>query len=192
MKQKIAIFASGNGSNAQKIIAHFKESEVARVVLLVSNNPHAGVLQLADNENIPALLIGKADMANPDFLLNRLKDRKIDLLVLAGFLWKIPDYLLVHYKNRIVNIHPALLPKHGGRGMYGARVHEAVLAAGDKESGITIHYINERYDEGEIILQKKCTVTEKDNAKSLAQKVQQLEHYWFPLTIEEILRGRSK
>lgn len=192
MKKKIAIFASGNGSNAQKIIAHFKESDVARVVLIISNNAHARVLQVADNENIPALIIGKADIANPDFLLNRLKDRKIDLLVLAGFLWKIPDYLLTNYKNRIINIHPALLPKHGGRGMYGARVHEAVLAAGDKESGITIHYVNEHYDEGKIILQKKCAVTEKDDAKSLAQKVQRLEHYWFPLTIEEMLRNMPK
>lgn len=187
MKHHIAIFASGGGSNAQKIITYFKNSGVIRVVLVVSNKADAGVLQVAENENIPTLLIDKTQMADPGFLAEKLKARQVDMIVLAGFLWKIPDYLVSLYPGRIINIHPALLPKYGGRGMYGARVHKAVIAAGENESGITIHYVNDRYDEGEIILQKKCPVTTEDSPESLAQKVQQLEHRWFPLAIEKVL-----
>lgn len=191
MKHKIAIFASGKGSNAQKIITHFKNSELARVALVIANKPKAGVLQIAEKEHIPTLIFNKADMSRQDFLLSQLKERDIDLLVLAGFLWKIPGYLIARYPDCIINIHPALLPKYGGKGMYGAHVHAAVLAAGEKESGITIHYVNEHYDEGKIILQKKCPVSATDNVESLAQKVQQLEHYWFPLAIEKVFRQMS-
>ncbi len=191
MKKNIAIFASGRGSNAQKIISYFKRSNTATVALILSNKKEAGVLQIATEENIPILVVSKKELHNPAVLLPQLIEKKIDFIVLAGFLLMIPEFLIRQYPGRIINIHPALLPKYGGKGMYGHRVHEAVISDGEKKSGITIHYINENYDEGEIILQKECPVLPEDDAKSLAQKVQLLEHQWFPVTIEKIIQKNS-
>ncbi|MBI4946669.1 MAG: phosphoribosylglycinamide formyltransferase [Bacteroidetes bacterium] len=186
--KKIAIFASGEGTNAQRLIDYCKGSEI-KIMLIVCNNPTANVLNRARKNNIPSLLIDKEMFNNGDSVLKKLQDSKIDLIVLAGFLWKIPNNILRSFPNKIINIHPALLPKFGGKGMYGINVHQAVVEAGEKQSGITIHYVNENYDEGEMILQKKCDVAKEDTAEMLAQKVLQLEHEWYPKTIELILKS---
>ena len=199
--KKIAIFASGAGSNAQKIIEHFASSPTplhavergvittpkVSVALIVCNNPDAGVLKIAAHENIPVLLIEKEKFFKKDTYINVLKERKIDLIVLAGFLWKIPATLIKAYPEKIINIHPALLPKYGGKGMYGQAVHEAVIAAKEKESGITIHYVDELYDHGKIIFQAKCPVLENDTAETLAQRIHALEHEHYPKVIEGVL-----
>ncbi|NGM89921.1 phosphoribosylglycinamide formyltransferase, partial [Parapusillimonas sp. SGNA-6] len=151
MKKRIAIFASGSGSNAQKIMEHFKYSNDAEVALVLSNNADAYVLQRADNFEIPSHVFDRHDFYQTDEIVNLLKRLEIDLVVLAGFLWLIPDNLLKAFPNKIINIHPSLLPRHGGKGMYGDRVHKAVLEAGDDEHGITIHFVNENFDEGEVI-----------------------------------------
>lgn len=183
----IAIFASGAGSNAQKIIDHFRDSSLAKVTLILSNKAEAGIFKIAEKEQIPAILIDKEQFFRGDTYIKLLEEAGTDLVVLAGFLWKVPANLVTAFPNRIINIHPALLPKFGGRGMYGHFVHEAVLAAGEKESGITIHYVNEKYDDGGVILQEKCIITEEDTPDSLARKVQVLEHKWFPLIVERLL-----
>jgi phosphoribosylglycinamide formyltransferase-1 len=185
--KNLVIFASGAGTNAKNIIDYFKNWSSARVALIVCNNPAAGVLQIAARENIASLLISRHSFYHTEEIYNILKDIPADLIVLAGFLWKVPQNLVNAFPNQIINIHPALLPKYGGKGMYGVYVHEAVIAAGEKESGITIHYVNEKYDEGEMILQKKCSVAADDTPESLAQKVHQLEYRWYPETIEKIL-----
>lgn len=196
--KNIAIFASGTGSNAQKIIDHFALlptpllTKRVNVVLIVSNNPDAGVLSIAAKENIPVLLIEKEKFFRGNAYINELKEHKVDFIVLAGFLWKIPDSLIKAYPGRIINIHPALLPNYGGKGMYGNKVHEAVLAAGDKESGITIHYVDEHYDNGDIIFQERCRVIENDTPGSLAQRIHQLEHKHYPEVIEKLLREKVK
>jgi phosphoribosylglycinamide formyltransferase-1 len=184
----LAILASGAGSNAQKIIDQFRESSLAKVSLIICNKPEAGVLQIAVREHIPSLLISRHSLYETDEVLTRLKLLHVHWIVLAGFLWKVPEKLIAAFPRRIINIHPALLPKYGGKGMYGMRVHEAVIAHGEKESGITIHYINEQYDEGEMILQKTCSVSPEDTPESLAQKVHQLEYAWYPQTIEKLIR----
>lgn len=183
----IAIFASGAGSNAQKIIDHFRNHSFIKVALVVCNKPGTGVLTIAERENIPSLLIEKEKFFRGDGYVPLLKERKIDFIVLAGFLWKIPSSLIKAYQGKIINIHPALLPKYGGKGMYGHFVHEAVLASGDKESGITIHYVDEIYDHGTIIFQAKCPVLPNDTAETLAQKIHELEHKNFPAVIEKLL-----
>jgi phosphoribosylglycinamide formyltransferase 1 len=202
----LAIFASGTGSNAQKIIDHFTSPPAlspestgifdkgegamnpkARVSLIVCNKPGAGVLGIAAKENISALLIEKEKFFRGDAYLDKLKEKKIDLIVLAGFLWKIPDALIKAYPERIINIHPALLPKYGGKGMYGNNVHAAVIAAGEKESGITIHYVDEQYDNGDIIFQARCAVFPNDTPGSLAQRIHTLEHEHFPNVIERVI-----
>jgi phosphoribosylglycinamide formyltransferase-1 len=187
--KNIAIFASGAGSNAQKIIDHFKQSDKARVSVIVCNKPGAGVLQIAEREGITSILIEKEAFLHSDKYIQILKEQKIDLVVLAGFLWKIPANLVQAFPNRIINIHPALLPKFGGKGMYGHFVHEAVIAAGEKESGITIHFVNEKYDDGETILQERIIITPEDTPESVARKVQALEHQWFPVIVERLLTG---
>jgi phosphoribosylglycinamide formyltransferase-1 len=187
--KKIAIFASGEGTNAQSVIDYFKNSKVT-IALIVCNNPKANVLNRASKNNIPSILIDREIFYNSDYILKKLQDSNIDLIVLAGFLWKIPDNILHSFPNKIINIHPALLPKFGGKGMYGMNVHKAVIEVGEKESGITIHYVNEHYDEGKIILQKKCDVSKNDNAETLAQKVLKLEHEWFPKVIEKVLNQK--
>jgi phosphoribosylglycinamide formyltransferase-1 len=183
----IAIFASGAGTNAQKIIDHFRNSSLAKVALIVCNKKKAGVLQIAQKENIPSLIIEKEKFVSGDAYLDELFENKIDFIVLAGFLWKIPGPLLQAYPKRIVNIHPALLPKFGGHGMYGSHVHEAVLAGEEHESGITIHFVDENYDNGDIILQMKCPVLENDTPESLANRIHLLEHAYYPVVIESLL-----
>lgn len=192
MPYNIAIFASGAGSNAQKIIDHFKGSPLAKVELIVCNNPSAGVLKIAEAENINVLLIDKQQFAKEDAYLPELKKHKIDFIVLAGFLWKVPKNLIEAYPQKIVNIHPALLPKYGGKGMYGHFVHEAVIANNEKESGITIHYVDELYDHGANILQEKVTIEPHDTHGSLAAKIHVLEHKYFPATIEKIIATTNK
>ena len=184
----IAIFASGAGTNAQKIIDHFRNSSLAKVALVVCNKKKAGVLQIAENENIPSLVIDKEKFLSGGGYVDELRQRKIDFMVLAGFLWKIPGPLLQEYPKRIVNIHPALLPKFGGHGMYGSHVHEAVLAGQEVESGITIHYVDEHYDNGDIILQIKCPILDNDTPESLANRIHQLEHANYPLVVEDLVR----
>ena len=191
---RIAIFASGKGSNAQKLIDHFRSvAETGsinigvEISLIISNKPDAGVLDIAKKENIPFIIIEKEKFFRGDAYLPELKEKQIDFIILAGFLWKIPVALIRAYPNRIINIHPALLPKYGGRGMYGQRVHEAVIAAMEKESGITIHYVDEIYDHGQIIFQAKCAVTENDTPDSLAEKIHGLEHANFARVIEELI-----
>ncbi len=185
--KNIAIFASGAGTNAQKIIDHFKGSSLARVSLIVSNKAEAGIFKIAEREQIPAVLIDKEQFFRGDTYVKLLQENNIDLVVLAGFLWKVPVNIVQAFPGRIINIHPALLPKYGGKGMYGHFVHEAVLAAGDAESGITIHYVNEQYDDGGVILQERCAVSPGDTPETLAKKVQALEHRWFPLIVERLL-----
>ncbi|MFI5164304.1 MAG: phosphoribosylglycinamide formyltransferase [Bacteroidia bacterium] len=186
--KRIAIFASGEGTNTQHLIDYFKGSDI-KIALIVCNNPKANVIRRAEKHHIPSILINKEWSYNGDPALKKLLEEKIDLIVCAGFLWKIPDNILHTFLNKIINIHPSLLPKFGGKGMYGLNVHKAIIDADEKESGITIHYVNEHYDEGKIILQKKCVVASNDTPETLAQKVQQLEHEWFPKTIELILKS---
>ncbi|MFI5155318.1 MAG: phosphoribosylglycinamide formyltransferase [Chitinophagales bacterium] len=186
MVTPIAIFASGTGTNAQKIIDHFRNRKDVQVALILSNNPAAGVLKIAEREEIANHVIDKERFFRSDSYLQLLKEKKIEWIVLAGFLWKVPSSLIKAFPNRIINIHPALLPKYGGKGMYGARVHEAVLAAHDKESGITIHYVDEIYDHGKIIFQATCQISENDDPDSLAKKIHALEWLHFPKVIEEL------
>lgn len=183
----LAVFASGAGSNAQKLITHFKASAAGRVTLIVCNKKNAGVLAIAEKEGIDTLLIEKERFATGDAYLPELKRRNIDFIVLAGFLWKMPPALVQGYPRRIVNIHPALLPKFGGKGMYGQYVHEAVLQAGEVESGITIHYVDEHYDNGDTIFQTACPILPGDTPESIAQRIHQLEHLHYPRVVEEVL-----
>ena len=186
---RLAVFASGAGSNAQKLIDYFNTSTLATVALVVCNKPGAGVLAIADREDIPSLLIEKEAFFRGDAYLPQLQAAGINFIVLAGFLWKIPQALIAAYPKRIVNIHPALLPKFGGKGMYGQYVHEAVLQAGEVESGITIHYVDEHYDNGDIIFQTACPVLQSDTPESIAQRIHQLEHLHYPRVVEDVLKG---
>jgi phosphoribosylglycinamide formyltransferase-1 len=176
--KRIIIFASGSGSNAENIITYFQQRESASVVLVMSNNPHAKVLDRCKRKSFQEGGVVHS-------ILNSIEP---DLLVLAGFLWKIPIFLLKDFPNRIVNIHPALLPKYGGKGMYGMNVHSAVKANNDNESGITIHYVNENYDEGAIIFQEKCAIAISDTAEDIAAKVHDLEMLHFPEVLESLLK----
>jgi len=187
---RIAIFASGAGSNAQKIIDHFRQSGHIKISLIVCNKPGAGVLSIASKENIPAILIDKEKFFRGNAYTDELKENSINFIILAGFLWKIPAALIKAFPGKIVNIHPALLPKYGGKGMYGNHVHEAVINAKEKESGITIHYVDEHYDHGDAIFQTTCNVLENDTAESLAQRIHLLEHEHYPQVIERILSRR--
>ncbi|HYV92303.1 MAG TPA: phosphoribosylglycinamide formyltransferase [Chitinophagales bacterium] len=183
----LAIFASGAGTNAKNIIQYFRHKPDIKIECIVCNNPKAGVLQVANEANIPYYLISKKDLYESDRVLDLLKSSNIDLIVLAGFLWMIPEKILSAFPDRIINIHPALLPAYGGAGMYGLHVHAAVVAAKEKETGITIHYLNEKFDEGEIIFRKSIPVEEDDTAETIAQRVQQLEYEWYPKIIELLL-----
>ena len=187
----VAIFASGAGSNAKKIVEHFNNHPFIQIKLIVCNKPEAGVLQIAKDNTIETLLIEKEKFFSGDEYINVLKEHTIDLIVLAGFLWKLPENLVRAYQNKIVNIHPALLPKYGGKGMYGHRVHEAVLFNKEKESGISIHYADELYDHGKIIFQTTCPVLENDTPASLAERIHQLEHLHYPKVIEEVITKAS-
>lgn len=187
MIKNIAIFASGEGTNAQSIIDYFKKSDKVKVALIVSNKKDANVLNRAKKENTPTLIIDKYSFFESDETINKLKSLNIDLIVLAGFLWMIPPTLIKVFPEKIINIHPALLPKFGGKGMYGMNVHKAVIDAKEKESGISIHYVNENYDEGKIIVQHKCKVDENETPETLANKIHELEHNFYPKVIEYIL-----
>lgn len=184
----IAIFASGTGTNARKILAHFEGSTEVRVALIVSNRKDAPVLRAAEERGIDTLVIDRASFYDSASILEALNKYAIELIVLAGFLWLLPPYLVKAYHRRIINIHPALLPKFGGKGMYGHHVHEAVLNAGEKESGITIHLVDEEYDRGQALFQARCPVDAGDTPESLAGKVQLLEHHYFPLIIDQYIK----
>lgn len=185
--KNIAIFASGSGTNAEQIIKHFSGSSKARVKIILSNKPDAYVLERARKHAIPSYVFSRDEFYHSRSVIERLEQEEIDLIVLAGFLWLVPTDLIRAFPDRIINIHPALLPKYGGKGMYGMRVHEAVIEAGDAESGISIHYVNERYDEGKIIHQARCKVRADDTPETLAEKVHQLEYEYFPKVIEELI-----
>lgn len=182
---RIAIFASGNGSNAEVIIRYFKNHPTISVSLVLSNNADAFVLERAKNSGIPARSFTREDYKQPGKVLEYLSSENITHIVLAGFLWLVPDYLIKNYPDRIINIHPALLPKFGGKGMYGNRVHEAVKLAGEKETGITIHLVNEHYDEGRVLFQKSCPVEAHHSAADIAKCVLALEHEHYPRVIED-------
>ncbi len=186
--KKIVIFASGSGTNAQAILDHFEDSDQVQVSLILSNNPHAGVLERAKKSQVEGLSFNKFAFAKAGSIHKLLLQLQPDLIILAGFLWKIPDFLVREFPDKIINIHPALLPKYGGKGMYGAHVHEAVVANNETESGITIHYVNEHYDEGAIIKQVSCKVEKDDSPADVARKIHKLEHQNFPITIEELLK----
>ncbi len=182
----LIIFASGAGTNAAAIIAHFKKNGKAKVSLIVSNKEDAGVLEIAKREEIPFLIINKQTF-NETLLIEQLSDHNPSLIILAGFLWKIPGALVRAFPDKIINIHPALLPGYGGKGMYGHHVHHAVITANEKESGITIHYVNEAYDEGSVILQARCKVEKSDAPDDLAGRIHKLEHFYYPRAIEFLL-----
>jgi len=187
----LAIFASGSGTNAENLIRFFRTSKKNNITLVLSNKENAGVLKRAKNLDIPTVVIDRQEFYDSDHVLKLLNQYDINYIVLAGFLWLVPENLVKNYPSAIVNIHPALLPKYGGKGMYGSRVHEAVIANGERESGITIHYVNEKYDEGNIIFQATCPVEKGETPKSLAQKVHELEYKHFPNVLEELLDEKT-
>ena len=183
----IAIFASGAGTNARQIIEHFRYQPLVKIRLIICNKEGAGVLQVAQSENIESVLLDKEKFFRGNGYVDELEKRGIDFIVLAGFLWKLPASLIRAYPGRIINIHPALLPKYGGKGMYGKFVHEDALQGGETESGITIHYVDELYDHGSIIFQATCAIDANETAESLAAKVHQLEHFHYPRVIQSLL-----
>jgi phosphoribosylglycinamide formyltransferase-1 len=186
--KKIVLFASGNGSNVQRIAEYFENNSEIEVTLVLSNNPKAGVLKRAEKLGLASIVFSKDDFYRSDTIINTLNDINPDLIVLAGFLWLIPDNLIKAYPDRIINIHPALLPKYGGKGMYGHHVHEAVINNREPESGITIHYVNEKYDDGQIIFQSSFELTEKDTPVTLVEKIHLQEYEHFPKVIERLLQ----
>lgn len=185
--KRIVIFASGGGTNAENLIKFFHNRENASVIQILTNNPHAKVLDRAKKHDISALSFNKMAFTKTDDVLNIVKAAKPDLIVLAGFLWKFPDAILNAFPNKVINVHPALLPKYGGKGMYGMHVHEAVVTNKENETGITIHYVNEHYDEGAIIFQAKCDVTPTDSADDVAAKIHELEMEHFPEVVNKLL-----
>lgn len=187
--KRIAIFASGSGSNAENIAHYFAGNTKVQISLILTNNPQAGVIQRARKLHIPIVIFDRKTFYESDRILELLLNQGIDLIVLAGFMMLIPASLVAAFPSRMVNIHPALLPKYGGKGMYGHFVHEAVVAAGEKESGITIHFVNEFYDEGNVIAQFPCELEPGDNPAEVAIKVQKLEHEYFPKIVEEVLNS---
>ncbi|GAB2778559.1 phosphoribosylglycinamide formyltransferase [Rhabdobacter roseus] len=185
--KRIAIFASGSGSNAEKIAQYFAPKPGVEVSLILTNNPQAGVIQRARSLHIPVVVFDRKAFYDTDRIVQLLQNQKIDLLVLAGFMMLVPEALVAAFPNRMLNIHPALLPQYGGKGMYGHYVHEAVVAAGERQSGITIHFVNERYDEGQVVFQSTCPVEPGDTPADVARKVQVLEHEHYPRVVEEVL-----
>lgn len=187
-KKRIAIFASGSGSNAQKIMEYFKRNDFAEVSIVLTNNPEAYVLQRADNFEIPTHIFNRKAFYQSDEVVKILQKLNIDLVVLAGFLWLVPQTLLEAFADKIINIHPALLPNYGGKGMYGDHIHRAVLAAQEKESGISIHFVNEHFDEGEMIQQFRFKIEAQDQLENIRFKIQQLEHQHYPKVIEGLVK----
>ena len=187
--RRIAVFASGSGTNAQNIFEYFAANKLVVIDSLWSNNPEAFALERAKRYGIETFVFSRDQLINTTFVVDALKNRNVDMIVLAGFLWLIPPSLIEAFK--IINIHPALLPKYGGKGMYGMKVHEAVVKNREKESGITIHFVNEKYDEGAVVFQAKCEVSENDSPEDVANKVHQLEYKYFPLIIEEVVNDMT-
>ncbi|WP_460220282.1 phosphoribosylglycinamide formyltransferase [Psychroserpens sp. MEBiC05023] len=185
--KRIVIFASGSGTNAENLIKFFHNRENASVIQVLTNNPHAKVLDRAKTLKVSALSFNKIAFSNSDDVLHLLKSSQPDLIVLAGFLWKFPQHILNEFPNKVINVHPALLPKYGGKGMYGMHVHKAVVANNETETGITIHYVNEHYDEGAIIFQVKCAVNKSDTAEDVAKKIHKLEMEHFPKVVNQLL-----
>ncbi|MBD0823220.1 phosphoribosylglycinamide formyltransferase [Aestuariibaculum marinum] len=186
--KRIVIFASGSGSNAENLVEYFNNNDVASVVQILTNNPQAKVLDRAKRLKVSALSFNKVALTETNDVLNLLNATKPDLIVLAGFLWKFPEAIINEYPNKVINVHPALLPKFGGKGMYGMNVHKAVVDNKETETGITIHYVNENYDEGAIIFQAKCDVTPTDTAEDVAAKIHKLEMEHFPKVVEDLLK----
>jgi len=186
----VAIFASGNGTNAQRIIEYFSGNPQIKIALVLSNKQDAFVLQRAQRLNVPTFCFTSAELKNTSIVQDKLKEYKIDFIVLAGFMIMVPDSLIEFYRDRVINIHPALLPKYGGKGMFGNHVHESVIEAKEKESGISIHYVNEKYDEGAIIFQAKCAITPTDTPETLATRIHQLEHKYYPEIIEKVIKEK--
>ncbi|MBC5774230.1 phosphoribosylglycinamide formyltransferase [Pontibacter sp. KCTC 32443] len=191
-KKNIVIFASGSGSNAQRLLEHFEHHPEIRVAALFSNNPKAYALKRAETYHVPALLFSRDEFYGTDKVLEKVKSFNPDLIVLAGFLWLVPQKFLQTFPDSIINIHPALLPKYGGKGMHGIHVHTAVVQAGDEQSGITIHRVNEEYDKGEFILQEYCPVHLDDTPEELAARVLQLEHKYLPEVVEKLLQKKDE
>ena len=185
--KRIVIFASGSGSNAENLIKFFQDSDHASVIQIFSNNPHAKVLDRAKRLGVSALSFNRVAFTKTDDVLDILKATEPDLIVLAGFLWKFPEHILKCFENKVINIHPALLPKYGGKGMYGMNVHNAIIQNNESETGITIHYVNENYDEGAIIFQVTCQVSKQDTAEDVAAKIHKLEMEYFPKVVEQLL-----
>lgn len=188
-KHKIAIFASGSGTNAEKFFEKFQDHPLAEVHLLLTNNPGAGVIARAERFDIPVKIFDKPTFTQTDQIVEHLQDTGIDFIVLAGFMWLVPANLIKAFPNRMVNIHPALLPAYGGKGMYGMYVHQAVVEAGEKVTGITIHYVNEKYDEGQIIFQASCDITPEDTPEEVAAKVHELEYRYYPNVVEDLIKN---
>jgi phosphoribosylglycinamide formyltransferase-1 len=184
--KKIVVFASGSGSNAENIIKHFKNSKVANVVSVFTNNANAKVIERAKNHQIPTEIFSKNELLERN-VLQKIQEIAPDLIVLAGFLLKFPENIIEQYPNQIINIHPALLPNYGGKGMYGMHIHRAIVENKEKETGITIHFVNENYDEGAIIFQKNVTLNETDTAETVAEKIHELEQKYFPVIISRLL-----
>lgn len=186
---KIAVFASGSGTNAENIIKFFKENKKIEISLIFSNNKNAYVIQRAVNHNIKHYIFSRPDFYESKNILQILHENDIDYIVLAGFLWLIPEYLIDAYPNKIINIHPALLPKYGGKGMYGMKVHESVVVNQEKETGISIHFVNKEYDKGAVIFQAKCRVLPNDTPEDVAKKVHELEYMHFPKIIDQVINN---
>ena len=189
---KVAIFASGSGTNAENIIKYFKNSKKIEVALVLSNNKDAFVIERAAKLHVETRIFNRLSFKKSDEVIQLLKEKNIDFIVLAGFLWLIPKNLIFAFNNKIINIHPALLPKYGGKGMFGMHVHNAIIDNGEKESGISIHNVNEKYDDGAVIFQAKCKIELNDTAELLAQKIHKLEYEHFPKVIEKWILGELK
>jgi len=187
--RNIAIFASGSGTNAENLIRFFRTSPFGEVRLVLTNRPEAGVIQRAQSNDIECIVFNRQQFYETNEVVDLLVERGIEFIALAGFLWLVPDKLLELFDNKIVNIHPALLPKYGGKGMYGHFVHEAVISNAEEESGITIHYVNNRYDEGDVIRQARCKVESDDTPHTLASKIHALEYEHFPKAVEALLKN---
>jgi len=190
--KRIVIFASGSGTNAENLITYFNQNGHATVVLVLSNNPNAKVLERAQRLKVRSVSFNKMAFTETDEVLDTLKASDPDLIVLAGFLWKFPERILNEFSNKVINIHPALLPKYGGKGMYGMHVHEAVVKNKETETGITIHYVNEHYDEGTIIFQVKCKLSSKDSSEDVASKIHELEMEHFPKVVVSLLFPKNE
>lgn len=189
--KKIAVFASGSGTNASNIISYFSTVKTAKVTAVYVNNPEAYVIKRVEGTGVDIMIFDRHDFYESGNVLERLQKTETDIIVLAGFLWLVPADIIVAFRGRIVNVHPALLPDFGGKGMYGNRVHAAVIEAGVSRSGITIHYVNEHYDSGDIIFQKECEVLHDDTSDTLAARIHQLEYRYYPAVIEELLTAPS-